>query len=86
MCAHRGMCAQKNLPAAPHGALAGTASAPVLRSQQGPKSSFAPSRESGEVEGRDRSVGHLGPQPAVCESSASNAGKGRETSSLPVPY
>lgn len=49
VCTHRDVCSE-NPAAAPHGALPGTGNAPKFR-QQGLKSSFAPSRESWEVEG-----------------------------------
>lgn len=76
----RGMWAQQILPATSHGALAGTA--PIFTSQQGPKSSFAPSRESWEVEG-------TGTAPWATWAPRQlfvKAGKGREAPLLPVPY
>lgn len=67
VCVYTWMYAHKQLPIAPHSVLAYSISAPISRSQWGPwpKSSFAPSKESWEIEGMIRTMGHLGPQPAI---------------------
>lgn len=51
-----------------------------------PKAALHPPERAGRLRGQEQHCGHLGPQAAVCESSASGAGKGGEASLLPVPH